>query len=194
MAQSHTTFLALDLEMNQPSGRIIQVGAAIGQVGQTAPYFTVRQWLINPGEPIAPEITALTGISDALLEAEAVPLCQVALELGALIQEYNPFVNPVTWGGGDSALLLDCFRSAGIDFPHFGRRWIDIKTWHVMKELSRGVSPAGGLRKAMAKYGLQFQGLPHRADVDAFNTLRLFFKMLEWHQRVDQIHALAQAR
>jgi inhibitor of KinA sporulation pathway (predicted exonuclease) len=31
----------------------------------------------------------------------------------------------------------------------------------------------------MARYKLQFVGKAHRADVDAFNTLRLFFAILE---------------
>jgi inhibitor of KinA sporulation pathway (predicted exonuclease) len=41
----------------------------------------------------------------------------------------------------------------------------------------------GGLSKAMARYKLQFVGKAHRAHVDAFNTLRLFFAILE-RQRI----------
>ena len=37
----------------------------------------------------------------------------------------------------------------------------------------------GGLSKAMARYKLQFVGKAHRADVDALNTLRLSFTILE---------------
>ena len=36
----------------------------------------------------------------------------------------------------------------------------------------------GGLSKAMARYKLQFIGKAHRADIDALNTLRLFFAIL----------------
>jgi inhibitor of KinA sporulation pathway (predicted exonuclease) len=41
----------------------------------------------------------------------------------------------------------------------------------------------GGLSKAMGRYKMQFVGQAHRADVDAFNTLRLFFAILE-RQRI----------
>lgn len=193
MALKHENYVAIDLEMNQPSGRIIQVGVAIGHRGQRAEDFLVRSWLIHPGEPLDPFITQLTGITEEMLLAQAVPLAQMAAELGVLLNAYAPFVNPVTWGGGDSVELLATLKAAGIEFPYFGRRWIDVKTWHVMRELARGNMPAGGLGKSMAKYGLKFEGAAHRADVDAVNTLRLFFRMLDWHSNVDDLARRAQA-
>lgn len=193
MALKHENYVAIDLEMNQPSDRIIQVGVAIGRRGQAAEDYLVRNWLIHPGEVLDPFIVQLTGITDEALATNAVPLLQVAAELGALLDTHAPFVNPVTWGGGDSSHLRQAFNEAGIGFPHFGRRWIDIKTWHVMRELARGATPAGGLGKSMAKYGLKFEGQAHRADVDAFNTLRLFFRMLDWHSNVDDLARRANA-
>lgn len=99
-------------------------------------------------------------------------------ELGELLNEHAVFVNSVTWGGGDSTDLLDAFAQAQVAFPHFGRRWIDVQTWATLLSLARtptGMVQQGGLSKAMARYKLQFVGKAHRADVDAFNTLRLFF-------------------
>lgn len=193
MALKHHNYVAIDLEMNQPSGRIIQVGVAIGHRGQRADDFLVRSWLIHPGEPLDPRITKLTGITDEMLSTQSVSLATMAVELGRLLEAYAPFVNPVTWGGGDSVELLATLKEAGIEFPYFGRRWIDVKTWHVMRELARGASPAGGLEKSMAKYGLKFEGAAHRADVDAANTLRLFFRLLDWHNNVDDLVRRAQA-
>ena len=66
-----------------------------------------------------------------------------------------------------------------ITFPFFGHRWIDVKTWYVLRLLANGKRPAGGLSSAMNTYKMKFQGEAHRADVDALNTLRLFFNILE---------------
>ena len=44
---------------------------------------------------------------------------------------------------------------------------------------ARGVKTQGGLAKSMNKFGLSFQGTKHRADDDALNTMRIYFKLLE---------------
>lgn len=180
-------YVALDLEYNQPSGTIIQVGVAIGSASQVQQEFIVRRWDLKVDEPISEFITQLTGITDEDCRA-GVSLVQCAHELGDLLREHNVFVNPVTWGGGDSADLLRTFAQAQAEFPHFGRRWIDVKTWATLLSLAR--TPAakiqhGGLSKAMARYKLQFIGKAHRADVDAFNTLRLFFAILARQRKLE---------
>ena len=132
-------------------------------------------------EPISEFITQLTGITNEDCSA-GVALAQCAQELGDLLREQEVFVNPVTWGGGDSADLLRTFAQAQIEFHHFGRRWIDVKTWTTLLSLARTRTATvqhGGLSKAMARYKLQFVGKAHRADDDAFNTLRLFFAILD---------------
>src|SRR5258708_2031145 len=54
--------VALDLELNQPSQRIVQVGAVLGNVrtGGVVSQFDVK---VNPGEPLSSRIAELTGIS-----------------------------------------------------------------------------------------------------------------------------------
>jgi len=173
-------YVALDLEYNQPSGTIIQVGVAIGSAAHNQQEYVVRRWDLKVDEPISEFITQLTGITDEDCQA-GVSLAQCGAELGELLDEHAVFVNPVTWGGGDTTDLLDAFAQAQVEFPHFGRRWIDVKTWATLLSLARtptGKVQQGGLSKAMARYKLQFVGEAHRADVDAFNTLRLFFAIL----------------
>ena len=180
-------FLALDLELNQPSGKIIQVGVAIGDKNTRFEDYVVRKWYIDPKEKITEFITELTGITDADIRAESYSHETVARELSLLIKEHKCFINPVTWGGGDSSELLAEFCKNHADFPHFGRRWIDVKTWYAYLMLTRGKQPSGGLSSAMGYFKLHFKGKAHRADVDAANTLALFFKLLDRQARLESI-------
>jgi len=185
-------FLSLDLELNQPSGKIIQVGVAIGSIHDRFENYVVRKWYIDPKEPISEFINDLTGITDADIRAEAYSHEHVARELSELIKEHNCFVNPVTWGGGDSRELLDEFCANHVDFPHFGRRWIDVKTWYTYLMLTRSKAPSGGLASAMGTFKLQFRGKAHRADIDAANTLAFFFTLLQRQSQMENIVSLAK--
>jgi hypothetical protein len=43
--------VALDLEMNQPSGRVVQIGAVLGNV-RTGEVVSQLDLKVNPGEPL----------------------------------------------------------------------------------------------------------------------------------------------
>jgi inhibitor of KinA sporulation pathway (predicted exonuclease) len=182
---NYTNFIALDLELNQDEHvkvadpKIVQVGVCIGNRMQSEEEYLVKKWYVNISDPVYPFITKLTGITQEDIQTFGVSHSVIGKELRELINQYNVFVNPVTWGGGDSSELLNEFKQNNVNFPHFGRRWIDVKTMHVMRCFAMNKSPSGGLSSAMGQYKLQFEGNAHRADVDAFNTLRLFFRILE---------------
>lgn len=188
MTTKDIQYVALDLEFNQPSRKIIQVGVAIGSPMQSQEEWLVRQWLLDPGEPVAEHIVELTGISDEEIAQKAVAWPQMADELSTLLRQTKAFVNPITWGGGDHEALIEAIKAQGIAWPHFGRRWLDVKTMHAFLAMARGKNTSGGLRSVMGQYKLAFEGRQHRADHDAFNTLRLFFAMLE---RQDTLEAMA---
>lgn len=186
-------FVALDLEFNQPSRTILQVGVCIGSRFQSEEEFTIRSWLLRTSEDVAPDIEALTGITDWDLVTKGVSPATMAEELSALLSDTpSLFVNPVTWGGGDAESLLGMLRSEGIRFPHFGRRHLDVKTMHHLVAFAGGKNPSGGLRSVMGAYKLPFLGKPHRAHVDAFNTLRLFFALLDRQETLETIGALSR--
>ena len=188
------TYVALDLELNNakdgstPNPKIIQVGIAWGSFDDyTDNTIQIEKWYIDPKEPIYPEITELTGITDFDISEYSVSHEQVANELSLILKKHDCFVNPVTWGGGDSTELLKEFGDNNIVFPHFGRRWIDVKTWYIYNRISLGLSFTGGLSKTLPKFGIHFNGTPHRADIDAYNTLRLFYAMIERQSKMEQL-------
>jgi len=194
----NTKFLSLDLELNNaqdhstPNPKIIQVGIAIGSQAQSEEEWVIRKWYIDPEEPIYPFITDLTGITDQDIAAHAISHQHLAQELGSLVDKHQCFMNPITWGGGDSTELKQEFRDRTIQFPHFGRRWVDVKTFYTFAQLARRRNPAGGLRSAMGQFGLPFRGQAHRADVDATNTLRFFFHLLDRQQSFEGLLGLVK--
>ena len=177
-------YLALDLELNNapdgstPSPSIIQVGVAIGSPRQLPSEWIVKKWFVKVNEPIYPFITELTGITTEDVK-NGLQHYDIANELSDLIRANDIFVNPVTWGGGDSTELKADFERWGVEFKHFGRRWVDVKTLYALHMFAKGKKPNGGLSSALGEYGLPFEGKAHRADVDAYNTLRLFFHILK---------------
>ena len=181
-------YFSLDLELNNKSDgtvpKIIQVGCALASPLRPNDIKTYS-WYVNPQEPLVPFITELTGITEEVIATQSVPLSQVALELGELLNKEKPFVNPITWGQGDAQGLKDEFNQNGIDFPFFGRRILDVKTLFVYLEQVNGRSPSGGLRSAMGKYKCPFIGTPHRADQDAYNTLRFYFALVNRQRKLE---------
>lgn len=179
------TFVALDLELNQPSGKIIQIGIAIGNIHDSPEQYITRQWYINPGEPISEFITQLTGITNEDIDNYSVEYISFVDQLQQVLAKYTPFINPVTWGCGDLISLRSQIEASGIEFPCFGKRWIDVKTWYTLYMFSRNRSPKGGLKSAMSEFKMKFTGSAHQADVDAANTLALFFKFLKRQSEIE---------
>lgn len=193
-------YLSLDLELNNaedgstPNPKIIQVGVAVGSYNDYLNGTLYKEkWYIDPQEPIFPFITKLTGITDDDIARNSVPYEHVAKELRALIKAKDCFVNPITWGGGDSVELRDEFRVRDIDFRCFGHRWIDVKTLYMFLRFAKGQRAKAGLKSAMHEFKLTFDGVPHRADDDALNTLRLFFKFLELQTEINSIINMAKS-
>lgn len=174
------TYMSLDLELDR--GDIIEVGVVFGRGNQSPSDWIKHSWLVKPrhGQSLLPEIVKLTGITQAMIDNQSISHHQVKEELTALVSVHRPFVNPVQWGLGDAQeLLSELDDMTGSPAPLFGRRVIDVKHHYLFIEAACGRSLSGGLRRAMARHGLEFIGQPHRATDDAFNTLRFYFHLLE---------------
>ena len=179
---NNKNFLALDLEMNQPSGKIIQVGIAIGNSKDGI--LLTHSWLLDPQEEISPRIEELTGISNEMIGGAASHETMTD-ELSTYIEEHNTFVNPVQWGVGDRDILMKEIKERQIHFPFFGRREIDVKQIYVYLSMAQSRNTKGGLKSAMGRYKMPFEGKAHSADVDAENTLRFFFHLLNRQSTIE---------
>lgn len=167
--------MALDLELNQPSGTIIQVGAVVGNLesGEILEEYLCH---IKTTEEISEYITKLTGIRQE--DVNQGYSLQLAYEqLCQMHKRHSCFRNCLTWGGGDSECLKQQLNFDG-EFFLFGRRWIDAKTLFVSMRLARNEAHQAGLARALVKMGMQFEGKKHQACDDARNTFYIYRKLL----------------
>jgi len=92
--------VAVDLEMNQPSTRIIQIGAVCFQPDKGVLVDTFDRF-VNPGEPIAPEIQTLTGIGDDNVR-NMPTIGETSTEFSAFKQRLHISPIGIVWGAGKS--------------------------------------------------------------------------------------------
>lgn len=168
----------LDLEHNQPSGKICQIGAVVGDTKTGEITHRLRIY-VNPGEPIAPFITELCGITQDKIDKEGIALDDAYTQLKDFHRTHSEFMNPVTWGGGDSEYILNQLSDKAKEDWCFGRRWIDAKTLVVSQMIAKeNAVYSGGLGSAMKRFNMKFQGRKHDAQDDAENTWRIYYQML----------------
>lgn len=184
-------YLSLDLEMEQPSQEIIQIGACVGNIKTGEILGTIRIYTI-PFLPLSSFITQLTGITQEIMDEKGLPLIEGYKQLVTFKDSFKDVnCNAITWGGGDTLeLKTQVFAEynkttpgPGLAWP-FGRRWVDIKTWFQFRQLAKDEKQQAGLAKAMIKCGLNFKGRKHDAMDDAVNTFRLAHKLVEDFKKI----------
>jgi inhibitor of KinA sporulation pathway (predicted exonuclease) len=166
-------FLSLDLEFNQPSRKIIQVGVCVGDF-ERGLIVSEERIYVNPNEIVSPYITTLTGIKQEQVN-KGLTLAEAFEKVVRLHSKYNCFVNPLTWGGDDTQELKTQLEQAGLPQPNwpFGFRSIDVKTLYFGYALARKITLQSGLENSMRRVGLTFYGRKHDALDDAKNTFIL---------------------
>ena len=174
--------LAFDLEMNQPSNNIIQIGAVVGDLVTGAILEELNIYVnLSEEEKVTPYITKLTGITQDHLDTRGIGLALAYSQLKHLHTRHSPFINPLTWGGGDTTCLrsqLAVVDSAAAVNWCFGRRWIDVKTVFQTVRLAQNKEFRGGLSKSLLKLGIKFNGTAHNAVDDARNTFLIYKELL----------------
>jgi inhibitor of KinA sporulation pathway (predicted exonuclease) len=167
--------MALDLENNQPSGKIIQVGYCIGNTdtGEITKYPGI--W-VDCGEEVTEYIIKLCHVNTTEYNADKTTLKHAYDTMAKDYVQKECRLNAVTWGGGDT----ECLRTQ-LGFQDtkwvFGRRWADTKTLAQTYFVANNISFPGGLAKSMTKLGLKFDGTKHRADDDAYNTMKVYLHL-----------------
>lgn len=167
--------MSLDMEYNQPSRSIIQIGLVVGnlQSGEILESYCEH---VYTKEIISDFIIGLTGIKQEDVD-QGRHLGDIYSNIVMLHTKYECFRNPLTWGGGDAE---DLRHALGLDDERyvFGRRWIDAKTLFISRCLARDEKTQSGLAKSLTRLGMQFEGRKHNARDDAINTFRIYRALL----------------
>lgn len=172
----NTPLLSLDLEMAQPSGRIIQIGACVCDLdaGKIVADLSVY---VNPGEKISDYIVSLTGITQDTIDRRGVSLQEAYDLLLTLHRKYGCHRQPLTWGGADSAEL-----KRQLNYPNdyiFGFRWTDVKTVYQSYRMANRKSTQGGLKGALRHFSIMPLGRHHNALMDSKHTFLVFHKLCQ---------------
>jgi inhibitor of KinA sporulation pathway (predicted exonuclease) len=177
--KSTDLYLSLDLEMAQPSGKIIQIGACVGNIhtGEIVDTFSA---LVRIDEPLTDYIVNLTGITENALATEGTDLLDAYGRLLKWFNTHNPNPLVIQWGDGDMRVLREQIqqRDNNTHWP-FGYRYIDAKTLFQVYQLARGQKLQAGLAKAMTKLGLSFKGRKHNGLDDAINTFHIAHHLIK---------------
>lgn len=175
-------FIAFDLEYNQPSHRIIQIGVAYTE--DRIPEAKSFSILVNPREDIDSYITNLTGITNQDILEKGISYQAAIRELQSFLETRSFYTQPITWGSSDLRLLKAQAESYGIpqeDTPWLRSTALNLQNVISFQELCKGVKAKNySLRSACTLHKVP-QAVPaHDARVDAINTLNLF---LEVHRK-----------
>lgn len=178
---SRDKFCILDLEFNQPSRKIFQIGACVGSLRNGEVLSTFNQY-VDIRESLSPFIVNLCGITDRDFQSQCVPLLLAYTSMSDWLRPFDVVRNPITWGGSDSLSLRQHLSISGLPLDDneflFGRRFFDTKTIFQAYSLAKsGRIPVGGLAKSMAKVNLKFIGKKHNALDDAINTWHMFYRL-----------------
>jgi len=187
---------AFDMEMNQPSGKIISIGAVQGDL-ISGTILKEDQWFVKIDEKLntslsATNIPKLTGITDELLQEKGISLPDAYYRL-ADFHKGADILNPIVWGHGDSKTLKKQLEEVGFQFSEgfenkdklpvycFGRREFDVKQRFQEQCILEGVGLQSGLKKSKGRCGLTFKGKAHDAMSDARNTFLFYHYLLFQH-------------
>lgn len=170
-------FIFLDLEMNQPSNKIIQVGWTVGDPVSGRSY-SIQGRYVKLDETLSPIISNLCGIEQITLD-KAGTLVQAYLDLHDDHIRYETCGTVVTWAKGDLALLRKQLPPNTVPWP-FGQHYIDAKNLYQSWKLIHDADHLkGGLARALTKFKIPFEGRKHNSKDDAYNTFRIYHRLLQ---------------
>lgn len=163
--------IVVDLENCQPSGKIIQIGASVWDLKRGIELGKFDMYA-NPQELPSQYITDLTGITQENI-ASAYSLAVVLSCFWNWCEKQNCGMQLGAWGG-DVYELIEASKAEGI---WHGRKFPKVLNIKEYSKVVRAALPqskkSGGLRNSMEVMGLTFEGLQHRAYIDAWNTGKL---------------------
>lgn len=179
---------SLDLEMNKPSGKIIEVGYTIGDP-HTGNIILSKGIIVDPEEPLQPFIIDLTSITENMIQTMGKTLIEAYEEITTDCEKNLVHRQPVVWGGGDMRTLRQQVweKDNNILVNHWSFGYTEMNIKNIVQAILTGknAKTQGGLARSMTKFGLNFKGTKHRAIHDSANTFLLYVELIKRLQIVE---------
>ena len=170
--------IALDLEMDQPSNNIIEIGYVIAD--RRGVIKLQRSILIKQDVVINPQVVELTGITDAMLKSGGVDKEEATRIMNEDLDKYSPSKMAITWGVGDVRLLLQQFPEIALN-----NRYLDVKALYQIECAANNDTMQSGLFKACNKLGISVHLLQaHRAHHDAEATYLVYMNYINKFRKI----------
>ena len=117
----------------------------------------------------------LTGITDEILEEKAISMGEFCNKLNKDLKKYKGQYRWAAWGAFDKRFLMENLRQRKMsnNYPFHNIDYLNLSA--IFKDI-QGIKRKMGVKRAMAKCGLEFEGRQHNGYDDAYNTAR----MLPW--------------
>lgn len=160
----------IDLELTQPANKIIEIGAVTLDITKKN-FFIINHFnmLCHPGDLPSDFIAELTGIT-ADQVSSSLPIKDVL----QMFWDHEPIKNMAGWGS-DTYQIIQASMNYKIKFDtpnQFNFKQIINFIQYVNKKNRYKAS----LKSALDAEGIVFEGVPHNAYDDAYNTAKLI-----WH-------------
>lgn len=172
------TILFVDLEMTCWENKSLEGFKEIIEIGVVSvdnvdkEIIDKKNYIItNEISEITPYCVNLTGISQEMINEEGIPL-KIAFEQ---IQETFLSKNKTwfAWGCGDYNSIIQNSIKKNVENP-FSDNYINLSELYALQQ---GVVRGKGLKRAIARHNIQYNGQQHRALVDAEATAELYLKV-----------------
>lgn len=161
-------YIILDLEMEQPSDEIIEIGYVVGD--KMGRIFENESIYVKIEQPLSPYISELTGISDETLATFGIHKHEVAAKFNDIIQRHKVNPKALTWGAGDVRLLLQQYPEILLH-----NRYLDMKTLFQVEAIANNKTMKKGLFAAATLLNIpQEERKAHSAKDDAYITYLVF--------------------
>lgn len=185
--------IVLDLEMTNPSNKIIQIGAVLVNT-KSHQILDTFDMIANPGELPSEFITQLTGITSEMV-ANAQSLQTVLNLFWKWVEDCKCGKTLYAWGEGDIRYLEDQSRYQRVEVPRLTT--LNLKEMAALFRQAKDTKAEGGLKNTLQLFGMEFCGTQHNALDDAFNTALLLFRfeeMINFACGVEKTHGNPRVR
>ena len=184
--------ISIDLELNKPSNKIIQLGYIIANV-KNKKIQKVSRIYIDPKEDLDPFISELTGIRQEMVNNN-VTLEYAYNEMLKDMEKYQVTKHPIQWGL-DHYELRKQLKLEWKDYV-FRARGHDIKSLYQMYQMrSPNSKTVSGLKTSIENMGNEWDGTygkQHDALADAYNTLLTYFRLSDKMLKYDMIEKVVK--